>query len=240
MATARKLLYDFDREFARFNTASSKVLSIVDKFAILNKAQKILFEDRAKKAELNAHIREELRPFEIKETKLGFKRSGEKYDVYKEPEDMFKPLRRRVIATKESCGTKEIPITVFQTDDIDRGRNNPFWKSDFRWEQVIGDEGADGFFVWHEDDFEIDEVVIDYYRWPKEIHGPSLKKPQERYMDWNGKIQTEDQGSEMDQVFSDIRIVNLAVLIARATTSDFNDYQIKQREILDTDQLSAI
>lgn len=241
MISARKLVYDFDREFSRFNTGSSKVLKLVDKLAFLNNAQKMLYEDRVKKAETREHIRQEIRNFENKDKELTKVREAKRYDVFSFPDGMYKPLRLFADISKECCDPKEgLPVIMMQTDDLSRSLNNPFWEPDFRWEQVLADEGSEGFFVWHNCDFKIDRLRLDYYRQIQEIHCPSLKKPDSQYEDWNGKIQTRDQGSELDIKFSDIKIVKLAVLMARSTVSDVTDYGIKLKEILETDQISTL
>lgn len=241
MVSARKLVYDFKREYARFNTGSSKVISLIDIVAFLNDAQKFIYEDRVKKAETNDHIRQEIRNFEEKDVILTKVRSAKKYDVFNFPEGMYKPLRLYVDIKKDCCEPKEgIKAIMMQTDDLSRALNNPYWAPDFRWEQVIADEGNEGFFIWHNCDFEIDQTRIDFYRQLKEIHCPSLKKPDQSYVDWNGKRQSRDFGSELDIKHSDIKIVNLAVLMARSAVSDVSDYGLKLREILETDQTSTI
>ena len=174
MITARRSIVDFDRKYDRFVGQANRRLRQEDKLAVINEALEIYFENRVKVAETDSKVRDDLRVLEMKEVKIPLVISEENFNVYEIPAESYRVLRKRVVASKEDCGEKDIPLIMFQTDDIDNARNSPYWRSSFQWEHAISDEGSKGLYVWHEGDFKIVKTIIDYYRKPKEIHAPSM------------------------------------------------------------------
>lgn len=237
MVSARKSIMDFDRKFDRFVGEDKQRLRLVDKLAVINESQLIYFENTVELAEINSKVRENLRPFEKKEVSLELIQKGEKYNIYKIPEDNYRILRQRAIASKKGCDLKkEIQVIMFQTDDLNNARNSPYWRSSFEWEHALADEGSKGLYVWHEGGFDIDDLIIDYYRKPEEIHAPTMKTSG-KYTDWNGVERTQDQGTEFNE-FSHRKIIDLSVLKGRANLGDIPDFQIKYNEILNIEKIN--
>lgn len=237
MVSARKSVMDFDRKFDRFVGEDKQRLRLVDKLAVINESQLIYFENTVELAEINSKVRENLRPFEKKEVSLKLLEKGSKFNVYEIPSDSYRILRQRVIASKDGCSVnKELQVILFQTDDLNNARKSPYWKSSFEWEHALADEGSKGMYVWHEGEFDIDELIIDYYKKPQEIHAPSMRTSQS-YVDWNGVNRTEDQNTEFNE-FSHRKIIDLAVLKGRANLGDIPDFQLKYNEILNLEKIN--
>lgn len=240
MVSANSLVYDFDREFARFNTAASKNLRLLDKIRIINKAQDIYVEGKAQLAEVDSKVRAELRDIEEKDIELSLVEEGDKFNIYRIPEGVLKFLRQSIDATKEGCGEKKyIPVTIFRTNDLGRARSDLNWKSSFAWETVIGDEGRKGLYIWHEGDFGIDRVYVDYIRKPNEIHAPELKLPNKSYKDWNGVQRAENQDCELSSAYQAKDLIDIAVLVAQSTVTDVSNFQTKVNEIINTRQTAS-
>lgn len=237
MLPAKRSIIDFDRKHDRFVGEDNRRLRLEDKLAVINEALEIYFENRVKLAETNSMVRNDLRVLEEKEIELKLLEKKPKYSIYEIPEDSYKLLRHRVIATKEGCGSKEFPVIIFQTDDLDNARKSPYWRSSFQWEHALADEGSKGLYIWHEGDFEIDSVIVDYYRKPQEIHAPSMKDDGE-YEDWNCIVRTKDQGLELDDTYSHRKIIDIAVLIARADLGDVRDFEVQLNKILNVEKLN--
>lgn len=219
----KRLIYEFDRKFDRFNGEKKVNLRLEDKLNILNEAQMILFEKRVKLAEVNDEYRNSLRPFEEKEKSLKIIGRKTNYIISELPKNFYKMLRQRVIATKE-CDTpkKELALLIFQSDKIDAALKNPFWKPSYEWEHTIGDEGREGLYSWHNNEFKITEVIVDYYRRPDELQCPSMST-KGWYEDWNGIIRKKDVNCEFSQNFDHRNIVDIAILLARADMGDIRD-----------------
>ncbi len=237
MITARRSIVDFDRKYDRFVGQANRRLRQEDKLAVINEALEIYFENRVKVAETDSKVRDDLRVLEMKEVKIPLVISEENFNVYEIPAESYRVLRKRVVASKEDCGEKDIPLIMFQTDDIDNARNSPYWRSSFQWEHAISDEGSKGLYVWHEGDFKIVKTIIDYYRKPKEIHAPSMTS-EKKYEDWNGIIREKDQGLELTDTYSHRKIIDIAVLIARANVGDVRDFDIQLNKILNVEKIN--
>lgn len=237
MIPAKRSIIEFDRKFDRFVGEENRRLRIEDKLAVINEALEIYFENRVKLTETNSMVRNDLRALEEKEIELELLVYKSKYSIYTIPDNSYKFLRNRAVVSKEECGQKEIPLIIFQTDDLDNARKSPYWRSSFQWEHALADEGSKGFYVWHEDDFKIENIIVDYYRKPKEIHVPSMSSNLE-YEDWNGVLRTKDQGLELDDTYSHRKIIDIAVLIARADLGDVRDFEIQLNKILNVEKLN--
>lgn len=237
MVSARKSIMDFDRKFDRFVGEDKQRLRLIDKLAVINESQLIYFENTVELAEVNSKVRENLRVFEKKEVSLKLLEEGSQFNIYEIPEDNYRILRLRVIVSKVGCPLKkELQVIMFQTDDLNNARKSPFWKSSFEWEHALADEGSRGMYVWHEGDFNIEELIIDYYRKPEEIHAPSMKTSKS-YTDWNGIVRTEDQNTEFNE-FAHRKIIDLAILKGRADLGDVPDFQLKYNEILNLEKIN--
>lgn len=238
MVSARRLITEFDLKFDRFKSDYKKNIRNEHKLMMLNEAQDIVFEDRVKYAETNSLLRNDLRPFELKEVALTRKSSKEDYDVFAYPPNLYKMLRQKAIVSKPKCPNKKtLSIEINQTDDLNRGFNNPYWESSFEWEYLKGDEAGDELYVFHQSNLNIESVIIDYYRRPKTIHGASMFEDG-RYTDWNGDEISFDQDMEFNTTYAFRRIVDIAILIARSNLGDLRDYKLKIEEILNKDRVT--
>lgn len=238
MILTSRLLYEFDLRYNRLQSSFDSTVNLVDKLAILNQALRIVYADLVSKAEINSHYRDALKPLEKKEVSYKKLTSASKYDIFETPKDEFRMLRFRAIANKEGCGTKEIPILFFQTDDLDNSLISSYWKPDFAWEIAIGDEGAEGYYVWHNSDFSIVSAIGDYYASHPELQCPSMSSDK-YYIDWNGKKQTRDVNLILDKDFVFDRIVDIAILIARSIKGDTRDYELQLNKILTTEKINS-
>lgn len=237
MISSKRLVYEFDLRYNRLESTHDSALRLEDKLAIINQGLRIVYQDLVSKAEINSHYRNALKPLEVKEQEFVKVNVTENYDIYKAPEKIFKILRLRALASKEGCGTKEIPISFFQTDDLDNSMSSGFLKPSFAWELLIGDEGKEGYYIWHKSDCDILKVIGDYYIPPEDIQYPS-GSDEKSYIDWNGKKQTKDVGLALDANFIFDRIIDMAILVARNIKGDVRDYELQANKILNTDKIN--
>lgn len=234
MIPSSRLIYEFDRRFDKFKSEYNKNLRLEDKLSILNEAQTMLFKGRAKQAEKNSEFRDSMRYLEEKEVALEFEDKGS-FSIAKLPNDYYKLLRKRLIASKVDCEEKELVLVILDTNDLNFARKSPFFKSSFEWEHCLCDEGSKGLYIFHEGDFDIKSVLIDYYRRPLEIHCPSMSSKKE-YVSWDGKLIRKDQGAELEDNLEEI--INIAILIARADLGDVQDYKTKLDQIINVEKLN--
>lgn len=230
MSKARKLVYEFDRKFDRFSGEKKKNISLVDKMSVLNEAQLIFFEAKSKLVEITTEYRKTLSQFEVRDRKLKLKSKDDGVNVYETPGNYYKALAREGEFSKDGCGTKRFPLTNIRSDKLKAALKNPYWKPSYYWESAFIDEDSEGFVVYYDPSSEVVNVYLTYLRYPKEIHAPSLSA-NGMYEDWNGIIRRRDVDCEFDDNDSR-KIVDIAVLLARAEMGDVRDFQVELNKLM--------
>ena len=237
MTSSKKLVSDFVRKSGMGYKGSTAKINLPDIVGYLNEAQEILFRNMVRLSETNPHVKSDLRRFEIKCHCVECTDKDTKTCVSELPDNFYQRINQKArTCNTKCCGDleKEIIIRIAQGDDVNESRQNPFRKSDFGYEQLLGEEGSEGFYVYHEGLMEVKEVCIDYYRKPKEIHAPSLAENCDDngkyYYDYCGRIIDKDQDLELECRYLDISIVNLAVALYQLANKTLN-YQAYQQTL---------
>lgn len=237
MIKARELLYEFDRRLHRIKSNFSGKISVEKKDSYLNEGLMILYENLVSKAEINSATRNELREFEEKKVSLDCDNS--KFDdccLATLPKGFYKLLRQTTIAKKGDCEQRKLLTHIAQSEDLDEMLKDPYWKPSFEWEETIADEGKDGLYVFHNGEFEVTDVVIDYYRKPGKICTPSATSDG-FYISASGETISKDCDLDTDDTFKWRKLVDIAVLIALRDYSDFPEYESQVSKILQVEQL---
>lgn len=237
MVEAKACVFFVEEKLDRLNTEWRKYngMTAVSICRALNESQFRILKQKAKEAEMNKDLRHVLLPLEEKEVFVPVK-SSKPISIIKFPEAYFRDLGIRIVANKRDCGKKEIALTKMDTNDKGTSLSSPFWKSSYAWEQVFGDEGREGFFIYNGVDFKVDGMIIDYYKRPPEIHAPSCVAAGSTYVDWNGKKHTDDVGWTLDDLIEEG--INLACQILARNIGDQNDYQLQVSNNQQADQIS--
>lgn len=235
MVTAQQLVYEFKRRLHHRNSSYSKALLIEDICSYLTEGLMTYYKNRVIMAEASPLIQSDLRPYEIKEVELSFT-NKDKYVIAEYKKDHYQLIRKRILATKEGCEPAELDVRVYQSNDVNHSLSNEMLRPSFEWRETVADEGEEGLYIWHNNEFTIQKVIVDYYKKPEDIHAPSLKAEGEHYVSWDGTIKVEDTVLEMPTyAFKDI--ADIAVLIALRDIGDMKDFQTQLRKILDVSQI---
>lgn len=137
---------------------------------------------------------------------------------YKLPEDYFDLVDLDVYATKDKCGKRRLWTTEIKADDRNSIFQNEGTKASYEWERTSFFQAQDRTLCVHKGDFELDDIVLWYYRYPRDIKIKGL-------VDENGDIMPQDVHPEFDD-----RAVNkILQIMARgysANADDPNSYQI--------------
>ena len=228
MDSGPKLVADFRRKYDRVISGQSSDIRIVDVIAYLNEAQYLWFESRAIFVEANTKARNELRNFEVKRKKLSVKELDKYVSYFEYPEDFYRDLSVSVSACCKGCPLpKEFVVTKAQSDDLAVARKDPFLSASFEYEQILGDEAGDRYYLYHEGRMEVKESYLDYLRKPKEIHAASLVDCGDgrRGYEYNGVFVSKDSPFEGDSTYSARVITDIAVLAALRDRGRTQDYQ---------------
>lgn len=240
MVSAKKGVYEFRRRANLTVSGQELEIPVVDVISYLNEAQAIVFQNRVFRTQTNKKVRYDLRPVLKSKIPLSFKKVDDKCYLAEFPSDIYHPLNQYAIATKDCCDgiEKEIIIRIVQSDDLHEARQNPYRKADFFYEQLIGVEDENGLLVYHDNEMDIQNVFIDYYRHPQEVHAPDLilcNKDNGTYYDYNGSVITQNSDFELDDLFYDI--IDVADLLYKKDKQKLEDYQAELRSVLQNQTL---
>jgi hypothetical protein len=238
--SSKKLVYDFRRKHNSVNSGRNQDIALVDVIAYLNEAQEIWFENRVFVAQTNQKVRNDLRVFKVDKVGLGCSSSGDGCCLAKYPKDLYHRLNQVTTSCNECCPgiDKRIIPRIVQSDDLHEARRNPYRKADYFFEQLLAVEGSDGLLIYHDNEVDIKNVTISYYRKPKEIHAPSLEECEgANYYNYCGEIITNDQDFEVDDTFAANDVVDIAILKAARDVSDVQGFQTQLQAILNNQRL---
>lgn len=230
MIACEKFHYSFLQKANHSNASYLKQLSVAQRDFYFNEALEQIFENLVKVPEIDSTIRNHLRQLERKNVCLSVEnRDG--YVVVKYPNDFYRRLRQVAIARKADCGERELLIHIVSSDKLTETLKSPNLKPSFEYEETIGDDGEDGLYVWHNGEFEITKVCLDYIRKPKPILCPNLPGC-EGYIDLMGQSITTNSDFEIDSTYLWRMIVDVAVLAAKRDHGDISNYQTQLQSII--------
>jgi hypothetical protein len=238
--SARKIHYAFINKANHSNSEYLRKLSAAQRDILLNEAKDTVFEYLVKAPEINPEVRNHLRQIERKNISVPCTMvPGAKYATAQLPTDYYRSLRQTVIASKGNCGNRELVVRILQTDKLSESLKSPYWSPSFEYEETIADEGENGLYVWHNDEFTVGSLVMDYYRKVRDIACPSLE-PSGSYRDFDGNTVSADVDFELDSTYLWRMIVDVAVLLAKRDNDDASNYQSQLNMIIFKQQLKQI
>lgn len=239
--STRKLVYDFKRKRGLNDSGSGVQLKLTEIIAYLNESYKTWYDRRVQVAQVDEKARNDLRIFKEDQVSLGLSKIDDNITLAKYPKDLYKRLNQIALVSKDCCPgfVKQIIPRLIESDDLYEARRNPLRRADFFFEQLLAIESQKGILIYHDGEFKVDKVIIDYYRSPKELHSPSLEVCDgPYYYDYNGVIITKDQDCEVgSDTFSDIEIVNLAVAISERDVKDLSQFESQMNLIAGTQNI---
>lgn len=233
MIPAREVIYAFRQFYDRYDSKRNPSLDIRSECFHINQAIIKYIEAVIKLAETDAIKREELRVLEKKNVGLAIVKEQSNFNIYSFPKDHFTTLRRTIEVEKGNCGIKTIIPTIAQTDDLSYMLSNIYWKPDFAWEQSICDEGNEGLYIYHNNDFVIKKAIIDYYRHHITFDCPSLASNGKYLRGGDTDIVTEDTYLELPQNTLS-KVIQIADIIAKSNQGDDRDLATRIRQIAST------
>lgn len=237
MITATVLQEDYRRHLNRRNTDCETSISIADGDAYINEAIDVVFENFAVKFETNDLLRNHLRQLEVAEYEVPIEKNDKISVKITYPERFYKLTSMYVIGCNKDCKKeRRINVHVIQTSDVNKSLKDSYWKPSYQWERSFGHEVGDGFLIYHNCDFEIKKVIINYLKKPNHIQTPSLTV-NKYYVKSNGEKVTEDIGLEIDSTFFWRKVTRLAAVNTLLDKGDIQDYQSEMQQLLSIDKI---
>lgn len=234
MVAATKLQYEFRRRLNRLDSKFRKDFYPDEVDSYLNEAKDIVYSSRLDFLETSPKVKEELRQMEVKEVCLDCIRheTNKNACVVKLPENFFRKARYSAVINKgKPCGDKIAFARFLTSDKLTEALKDPFRKPSYEYEEVLMDEYSEGFIVFHNNEFTVKKVCIDYYRKLSDIFTPSLTDSK-RYINSSGELIEVDNGLEIDIPTFWMNVVDIAVLNAARDLGAVQDFQTQLNKIL--------
>lgn len=232
MIPATELHWEVRRRLNRFNSDHQKKITVPAMDSILNEALELLLQNATVFYEVREDMMLNLAPLEKRGIKLQVTQDGNKVRA-ELPEDWYKITRVVATATSPKCdSTEELIVRTFQTQKLSEGLISPYWKPSFEWRETIGLRNTEKYYdVYHNNDFTIQSVTIDYIKKHPRIQAPSLSE-KGFYIDGYGNLAGEDKGLLLDSHYQKRQICDIAALIAMRDLSDIQDFQTQLNKIM--------
>ena len=220
----------------RYNRELGKKIYVKDIDDALNEAIDVIFENYAARFENNKTFRAHLRQLERKKVALKIEKTYDDCVFAKYPEDIYFVTRQWCTASRGEC-RRDLIVRPVQTDDLSESLRDPNWSPSFDWEETIADEGGDGIFVFHNGNFQIDTVYVDYLKKPDHVAAPSLVQPDNYYIDESGDKVKEDCDFEIDSTFIWRKVANVGALIILRNLGEIQDYETQLSKIMNLESI---
>lgn len=220
----------------RYNRELGKKVYVKDIDDALNEAIDLIFENYAAKFENNKTIRNHLRQLERKSITLPVTSKAKDHVFVEYPEDLYMLTRQTCWASLGEF-TDRLTVRKVQSDDLSESLVDPNWKPSFEWRETICDEAGNGLYVYHNGEFEIDSIEVDYLKKPDHVAAPSLVQPDNYYIDETGTKVKEDCDFEIDSTFIWRKVANVAALIILRNLGEIQDYQTQLNKMISLENI---
>jgi hypothetical protein len=238
MVSTKKLVYDFKRKHNSPNSSKNVDVPLVEIIAYLNEAQLVWLRNMVKLAQVNSELRDYLRFWKEDYVSLVLTKNNNVYNA-KYPDNIYRRLNQIAVCSKKECceKTKEIIPRIIQSDDLHDARKNTYRKSDFYYEQLLAVESKDGLIIYTDNELELEEFLIDYYRLPNQLHCPTSEYCSNgEYYDYQGVVITKDTNFEGDEI-SGNDIVDIALLYVTTDTRNTEAFNQRVNLIIQSNNL---
>lgn len=127
------------------------------------------------------------------------KKAFDHYD-FEIPENYFDLADVRALASKEDCENQLIELFEMQSENINSILSDEFNKPSFKWREAPYTLNSNKVSVYvGDDDFKIDSLLMDYYRYANQI---SLINPENPESKFNELIKIEWDDKALDRILS--------------------------------------
>lgn len=242
MIKATRLHDTFRRSINRINSKYLKSVSVVDVDGFLTDAYFTIYENLAVKSEVNGTMEDKIRQKLVRNAAFKIKKNKQ-YVKITYPDNLYKVIRRNAIGYRDGCLVRDINPISTQSTDLNRSLSSPFWEPSFEWEETLAIQDSDGLIVYTNGDFDVKEVILDYYTKPLPIKCPSLVDDdcygvsKGSYVDSSNNEVTADSDFELDSTNLWIKVAKLAAINALRSIGDVNDYRTALEELSVEDKI---
>lgn len=238
--SAKKIVYDTYRKYNALISGKAKDVRVVDIVATINDSAETIIEAYVCQEDQNRAIRNHLKDLVVKQkVSMKCKTVDENCCIIEYPEDHYATSNIVIEASHSCCSdSKKIPVVTVQSDDLHLARENPYRQSNFFFDQAIGDEAHDGYYIYHDCNMNIKNVWIEYIRKYKPIQAPSLTGcNKNQYKNYCQELIVEDVDFDLCSTYINRKVSDLAAYQLAVSNRDLQFSQAKLNEIINLNQI---
>lgn len=201
-------------------------VNTVDIDTYLNKAKDYVLENYSRFAEVSKTFENHLRELEITDKKLSVLKKDTNKNIYKLPSDFYDILALQVMGEKEVthpnkekvlCKGKLWNLNYVQKDDM--SLHDPNWEPSWEWRSALWNIDSEGLLVYHNDKFDITDVLVSYIKDIPDVANPSGVEG-EAYLTPDGKVRSQNKHLQISSTILWRKICQIAVFYIRVDIND--------------------
>lgn len=228
------LLHDeIRRGLNKINNTYKKTIPVIDVDGYINKSISFIQENYSSILERNKVVASRLRELELPYIKLDPKENTELYKSYKLPSDHYMTLAVYPFASKDKCTKSSIKASNIKHYQIRECLDNPNCKPSFNWRETIYNETKYDINIFHNNNFDIVELYIDYLiKIPNVYYASGAKGP---YVLSDNTTIVEDHNLIIDDPVLINKICEVALHFIKRDLDE--NYQTTMESILFTNKI---
>lgn len=244
--SVKKLIYDVERKYNALNSGKATDFKVIDIVAFINDATEKIIEQYVCQEDQNRAIRNHLKDL-VQKPKEPTKHRvvDENCIIVDYPDDHYATSNIRLEAEHSCCVdkkgnrvSKEIPVVTVQSDDLHPARKNPYRQSNFFFEQAIGDEAHDGYYIYHDCAMDVKKVWMEYIRKFNPVQAPTLTGCTEgQYKNYCKELIVEDVDFDLCSTYINGKVSDVAAYLMGIASRDGTFSQTKLAEIINLNQV---
>jgi hypothetical protein len=203
---------------------------------ILIEAQQLFMEISTDLAQVDRRVEEDIRPLRENDYKLEFVRNEDTYTIYALPSNYFRDnICYGKIACAE-CPEKKLKLFKAKANEETNLLQDYNWKPSWEWGSSFYVLVKDGIKVYHNGEFEIRGLYLDYYRKPVEWRTAS-NSINGSYVSSDQVLINQDYVSELTQNYQLRRLSDIAAVMIERDFNQEQQWQSKVSAILSLENL---
>lgn len=219
-----------------FKTSQTVEISVRYIDSVIEEAMQLVYELCVDNADINHRVIEDLRPLVKDDILLKVIKESEDYSVYELPKDYFRIKRLYGKVSKAGCPQKNLRIWKAKANEINNSLRDENWKPSYQWGITFYDAVSNGIKVFHNGEFGIDRLKIDYYKKFTPIRCPA-KEDDNFYVWYEGTKITSNQETEFLANYIIRRFTDVAAAIIQRDKGDTQEFSLKLQGIMSLENL---
>lgn len=219
-----------------FRSTVSTEISVRYIDTVIEEAMQIVYEICVDNADINHRVIEDLRPLIVDAKSLTVLKQDSDYTIYQLPVGYFRNKRLYGKITKPGCPQRNLRLWKAKANMINNLLRDKNWNPSYQWGVTFYDAVDNGVKVFHNGQFNIDDIKMDFYKKFTPLRCPAAED--ENFYTWyeGTKIAT-NQETEFLGNYLPRRITDVASAIIQRDRGDSNNFSMRLQAIMSFENL---